>query len=66
MKIELKMDSNGVPYLELIVDTNYGKKSFDEQGLERFISLARQKGLTIKNESSFDTSNDYASIRINE
>lgn len=66
MKIELRMDSNGIPYLELVVQTEYGKKPFNEQGLERFISLARQKGLRIQNESSFDTSNDYASIRINE
>jgi len=65
MRIELKIDSKGVPYLELECATILGRDVRSDL-LERFISLAREKGLVIKNESSLDSANDYASIRVNE
>lgn len=62
--IKVKLDYDGRPYLELMAKESYGEKNPEAQMIELFIRQARTKGIIIKNESSFDTSDDYASIRI--
>ena len=63
MRIELKIDNKGMPYLELECADVIGRDVRSDL-LERFISLAKERGLIIKNESTFDTCDTYASIRI--
>lgn len=62
MKIELRVDYGGVSYLELTAKGD----GITENMLKLFIREARQKGIDIKNESSIDSSDNYASIRIKE
>jgi len=64
MKIELKINTNGEPYLELYA----GEHGYDvkQELLKLFIKESKEKGLFIKNESGFELSDDYASIRINQ
>jgi len=64
MKIELKIDNNAIPYLELNCSEIIGRDVRSDL-LEHFIKLAKEKGLVIKNESDFYHSNNYATIRIN-
>lgn len=62
MTITLKLDYDGNPYLELIAQ-DYNP-SAECQLLEFFIKQARAHGLHIKTESSYEGSNDYATIRL--
>lgn len=64
MNLTLHIDNNGRPYLELNTDGWKLSQNSEDELLEFFISEARKKGIVIVNESSFDTSNNYASIRI--
>ncbi len=64
MKIELKIDYDGKPYIELYAG-NYGKDTLQDL-LELFIRRAKDKGVYIKNEADSDISDKYATIRINE
>jgi hypothetical protein len=61
MEIELKIDEKGNPYLSLYAG-DYGNDTLQDL-LELFISRAKEKGLVVKNESSFETADDYISIR---
>ena len=61
MKIELKIDYEGNPYLEL--NAGFPRRVEDEL-LEHFIRKALEKGIEIKNEADMDTRTDYASIRL--
>ena len=62
MKIELKIDYDGKPYIELYAG-DYGEDTKQDL-LELFIREAKRKGIVIKNEGDFETSDTYASIRI--
>lgn len=64
MKIELMIDEQGEPYLSLLSQKDYGRKPIEDQLLSRFISLAREKGIVMRNEDSFEHSSDYATVRI--
>lgn len=64
--IRIKLDYDGNPYLEVMTKEDYGKENIENEAIEVFIRKARENGIIIKNESSFDTSNDYATIRINK
>ena len=60
--IEIKLDYEGNPYLELIVETM--GQTAEDKILEVFIRKSKEKGVIFINESSFETSDHYASIRI--
>jgi hypothetical protein len=62
MKIELKIDYDGKPYLELYAG-DYGEDTKQDL-LELFIREAKRKGIYIKNEGGYESSDTYASIRI--
>jgi len=62
MKIELKIDYDGKPYIELLS----GREDTMDDLLQLFIREALEKGIYIKNEADMDTRDDYASIRIND
>ena len=67
MRICLKLDFDGEPYLLLSADTKSGGVVQDIEGetLELFIKKAKQNGIMIKNEAGNESiRNDYASIRI--
>ena len=67
MKISLKIDYNGEPYIVMLSEkpVNYHTiQCTDAELLERFISEAKERGVEFKNEADFDTRNDYASIRL--
>lgn len=64
MPIEIKLDYDGKPYLELHAEESNGKKDPENQMIELFIRKAKSKGIVIKNESSFEMADDYASIRL--
>ena len=60
--IKIKLDYNGNPYIEISCDEHVG--NHEDQITTLFIRKARDKGLVVKNESSFETSNSYISIRL--
>lgn len=64
MEIKLHINDNGRPYLEFNTNTDELCRNSEDELLEFFISEARKKGIVIVNESSFDTLNNCASIRI--
>lgn len=66
MRIELRVDFSGKPYIELIANKSYPHETAEEGLLQYFIREAKQNGLVIKNESCYETSDGYASIRLRE
>ena len=60
MKLELKIDYEGNPYLECYQS---GSGMSDEL-MEIFIRKTKKEGLIVVNESSFDHVDDYISIRL--
>ena len=67
MKISLKVDYDGEPYLVLLSQKpalHHTEQCTESELLELFIRKAKQRGLIIKNESDMDTRDDYASIRL--
>ena len=64
MRIELRMDYDGEPYLLLLSEKSATSPTIASEVLERFISQARRRGIVMKQESSFEFCNDYASIRL--
>ena len=65
MRLELKIDYDGNPYIEMVVGTGL-HKSAEQQLLELFIRKALECGVRVENEADMDTRTDYASIRIEE
>ena len=69
MKISLKIDFDGEPYIELLSENSI-IESEEERTLsdllELFVRKARNNGIEIKNESDMETRSDYASIRIKQ
>lgn len=66
MKISLKVDYDGEPYIVLLSEKpalHHAEQCTESELLELFIRKAKEKGLIIKNESDMETRNDYASIR---
>lgn len=69
MKIALKLDYSGEPYIVLLSEKptlSRAEQCTDAELLELFIRKAKVQGLVIKNESDMDSRNDYASIRLGE
>ena len=64
MEIKLKIDYEGEPYLVLLSEKSAISPSLSSDTLELFIRQARRRGIVIKNESSLETANGYASIRL--
>lgn len=62
--LEIKLDYDGQPYLEITCDEHHGEH--EDMITNLFIKKARQNGVIVKNESSFETSNSYISIRPKE
>ncbi len=66
MKIELCIDKNGIPYIDLdAYGTGYCRDVKDKL-LELFIKKAKENGVEIQNESEYEFDNTFASIRIKE
>ncbi len=69
MKILLKLDYDGRPYIVLVSQKSLcynTEQCVESELLEYFIRQARKKGIEIKNESDMESRNDYASIRLKE
>jgi hypothetical protein len=66
MRIDLQVDDDGNPFLELLSEEDVMHPSVESQLLENFIRMAREKGLVIVNETNMNSRNDYASIRIKD
>jgi len=66
MKILLKLDYDGNPYIVLVSQKliSLEGQCIEDEVLERFVELAFRNGVEIKNEADLDTRVDYASIRI--
>lgn len=67
MKIALKLDNSGEPYIVLLSEKpaiHQTEQCTDAELLEQFIRKAKQQGLELKNESDMKMRNDYASIRL--
>ena len=72
MKILLKLDYDGNPYIVLVSQKLMStiEQCIEDELLERFVELAFRNGVEIKNEKVYtfkadlDTRVDYASIRI--
>ncbi len=67
MKIILKVDCEGEPYLALLSEKPVlfnNVQCVESELLERFISKAKERGVKIQNESSEGSSDGYASIRL--
>ena len=67
MKILLKLDHTGEPYLILLSEKpvlSRQTQCTDAELLELFISKAKIQGVILKNESDMTSRNDYASIRL--
>ena len=67
MKMLLKLDYDGEPYIVLLSETpalHASTQCTDSELLELFIRQAKKRGIVIKNESDMETRNDYASIRL--
>ena len=66
MKILLKLDYDGNPYIVLVSQKLMStiEQCIEDELLERFVELAFRNGVEIKNEADLDTRVDYASIRI--
>jgi hypothetical protein len=62
MKITLKIDYQGKPYIELFAG-DHGEDTCQDL-LELFIREAKEKGVVIVNEDSYAGCSKYASIRI--
>lgn len=65
MGIKLDLDYEGRPYLILTADVYGASKAYEDMLIEQFIRKAKRNGVFIKNESNFNTSDCYATIRIN-
>jgi hypothetical protein len=63
MRLEICLDYNGRPYIELL---SQREKSAEDQLLEYFIREAKYRGIKFVNEANPDTRNDYATIRLKE
>ena len=69
MKILLKVNTQGEPYLSLINNMPSLQNScqcLEAEILDNFIRKALTNGIEIRNESSFSTARNYATIRIKE
>lgn len=67
MKISLKLDYDGEPYIVLLSDKpalSHTEQCVESELLEFFIEQSKTRGLELKNESDMETRNDYASIRL--
>lgn len=67
MKISLKLDYDGEPYIVLFSQksaTGHTDQQVEAEALEHFIRQAKERGLELKNESDMDSRDDYASIRL--
>ena len=72
MKLLLKLDYDGNPYIVLVSHKSISLEGqcIEDEVLERFVELAFRNGVEIKNEKVYtfkadlDTRVDYASIRI--
>jgi tRNA U38,U39,U40 pseudouridine synthase TruA len=66
MKILLKLDYDGNPYIVLVSQKLMStiEQCIEDELLERFVELAFRNGVEIKNEADLDSRTDYASIRI--
>ena len=67
MKISLKLDYEGQPYLVLLSEKpaiGHTEQCTDAELLELFIRQAKKRGLVLMNEYNMEIRNDYASIRL--
>lgn len=66
MKVVLKIDYDGNPYLLLKSEKSLrlSESSIEDELLELFVRKAKAKGIVLKNESDMETRNDYMSIRL--
>ena len=67
MKISLKLDYDGEPYIVLLSEKpalHNTEQCTESELLELFIRQAKKRGIVIKNESDMETRNNYASIRL--
>ena len=67
MKISLKVDYDGEPYIVLLSEKPalaHTEQCVEGELLEHFIKEAKRRGLVIKNEADMQTRDDYASIRL--
>ena len=68
MKIILRVDFDGNPYLQLESCNSYpvDEDTAESELLEFFIREGQKRGIKIKNESGSDVRDDYATIRFKE
>ena len=68
MKIILRVDFDGNPYLQLESGNSYpvDETTAESELLEYFIREGQKRGIKIKNESGSDVRDDYATIRFKE
>lgn len=67
MKISLKVDYEGEPYIVLLSEKpelSLTNQCTESELLEFFIRQAKERGVVIKNEADMQTRDDYASIRL--
>jgi len=64
VRISLKVDYDGKPYLLLEADNGITKDTADDV-MKLFIRQAR-KGIVLKQESSFENCDSYASVRLED
>lgn len=67
MKISLKVDYNGEPYIVMLSEkpaNHHTDQCVEAELLEHFIKEATERGVKIKNESDMNIRSDYASIRL--
>lgn len=67
MKLAIKLDYDGTPYLVMLSEkpaNHHTVNCAEDQLLEHFIRLGRENGVAMQNEADMNTRTDYASIRI--
>lgn len=67
MKISLKLDYEGQPYLVLLSEKpaiHHTEQCTDAELLEHFIRQAKKRGIMLMSETETESRNDYASIRL--
>jgi len=67
MKISLKVDYDGIPYIVLLSEkraTSHADQCLEAEVLEHFIKKAKINGIEIINENFDGLGDNYASIRI--